>query len=77
MKEHCKELAEKFSEYLDGEACDEDCRLILEHIKECDHCRQCMESLSVTREMLQKLGGQEMPDDLKDRLKACLKKLPE
>ncbi len=73
MDEHCKVLREKFSAYIDGEACDEDCKAIAEHIETCECCKSCMESLKATRDMLEKMPWPQIPEHLKDRLKSCLK----
>jgi len=73
MDEHCKELMQKFSEYLDGEACDEECQEILKHIEECECCKHCMDTLKYTKDFLNHMPRTELPDDMKDRLKQCLK----
>ena len=45
MEADCREMIEKMQEYLDGE-CDEDvCRLVEEHLRTCEHCRDCLESI--------------------------------
>jgi anti-sigma factor RsiW len=74
MDEHCKELMEKLSSYLDGEAESREVEEILAHLEKCDCCRHCYETLKATRQMVQTMPAPEMPRDLKNRLKACLKK---
>jgi len=74
MKEDCRELTEKLSAFLDGEAEGKDLDRILAHLEECRCCRHCLDTLRVTREALKKIKPPEMPADMKKRLKACLKK---
>jgi len=74
MDEHCKELMEKLSGFLDGEVGGREVEEILEHLEECECCKHCYETLKATREMVRTMPAPEMPQDLKDRLKACLKK---
>ena len=73
MDQHCKDLMERFSEYLDGEMCDEECQDIIKHIEECGCCKHCMDTLKITKDMLNKMPKPDMPQDLKSKLKACLK----
>ncbi len=73
MSDHCQELMERFSEYLDGEMCDEECQELLGHLEECACCKNCLETLRQTKNLLNKMPAEDMPADLKERLKNCLK----
>ena len=74
MSQHCQELADRLSAYLDGELMGDDLASVLAHLEECPRCRHCLSTLRTTRDLLRKLPGPCLPDDAKDRLKACLKK---
>ncbi len=70
----CKELFEKMSEYLDGELDKKEAEIVARHLEECGCCKNCVETLKATRGLMGSLSGPYLPDDVKDRLKACMKK---
>jgi len=73
MKEDCQQLIERVSAYLDGEVEGQDLAELLHHLEECRCCQHCLATLRATRELLRKMPAPQLPDDLKARLKACLK----
>ena len=73
MKGDCIKLADKISAHLDGELSGKELADLLRHLEECGCCRNCLDTLRQTRNMLERLPAPEMPADLKARLKACLK----
>jgi len=70
----CKEHFEKLSAYLDGELQDEDAAEIIKHLEECDCCKTCLETLQKSRELLTRMPAPEMPEDMKSRLKDCIRR---
>ncbi len=68
----CFSIFRKFSDYLDGELSDLDCREIKNHIQRCGHCRVCLETLKRTVELCRKIKTSRLPG----HLKLQLKKLP-
>ena len=74
MSEHCRQLADKLSAYLDGELQEKDAKEVMKHLEECECCRHCVETLKLTRDTVRKMSKPEMPKDMKDRLKSCLRK---
>ncbi len=71
--DHCHGLFDKMSAFLDGELDQQMMDQIERHIKDCNCCRECMETVRQTRDLLQASPKSSIPDDLKARLKECLK----
>lgn len=69
----CKEFCEQFSDFLDGELSADDCRLIEEHLAECSSCNLEYKSLRSTVEVCSKGISDDMPEKVRNRLKAFLK----
>jgi len=69
----CREFCDQFSEYLDGELSEADCRLIEEHLAECSPCALEYKSLRTAVEVCSQGISDDMPEDLRSRLKAFLK----
>jgi anti-sigma factor RsiW len=74
MSDHCQELADKLSGYIDGEIDGEELDTMIKHLEECQCCQKCLETLQATRNMISKMERPEIPPDMKERLKSCLKK---
>ncbi len=70
----CKEHFDKLSAYLDGELSGENVSELLRHLEECDCCRSCLETLKASRELLSRMPAPEMPEDMKSRLKECIRR---
>jgi anti-sigma factor RsiW len=70
---NCKEFCDQFSDYLDGELSDADCRLIEEHLAQCSPCALEYESLRTAVEVCSKGVSENIPEDIRNRLKAFLK----
>lgn len=73
MHEDCMVLMEKISEYLDGELDPDACREIEEHLRECQACRHCFESLKKTTELCKKFPREKVPDPVRRRLRESLR----
>ncbi len=69
----CLEVFARFSEYLDGELDEMDCRLIEEHIKDCAPCVEFLRSLRRSIEAAHAYSAQvepaQPPPELESRLK--------
>ncbi len=73
----CHELFEALKDYLDGDAEEDMCRAIEEHMKECPDCRVHVNTLKGTIEIYKTLGGKKMPGTARERLHKALKIKPE
>jgi len=69
----CKDFCDQFSDYLDGELGDNACRLMEEHLAECSPCAVLFKSLRTAVEVCSQGIPQDMPEDVRNRLKAFLK----
>ncbi len=71
----CLEVFERLSEYLDGELSPADCAEIQAHIQDCEPCVAFVESLKTSiraaRELRPNQPVQELPEEVRDRLKAA------
>lgn len=70
----CKELCEQLSDYLDGSVGERECRLIEEHLGKCPPCALMYESLRITVSICEKGVSDEVPQDVRSRLKNFLRK---
>jgi len=73
MKENCKHNFERISEYLDGELDHDACLQIEQHLKECPECRRCFEALEKTVLLCRKSANEEIPQDMRERLRSKLR----
>lgn len=73
MSDHCRDLADRLSAYIDGELSGEELNEVLRHIEECECCAHCMEEIKATRDAIAGMECPEMPGEVKDRLRSCLK----
>jgi len=69
----CKDFCDKLSDYLDGEIGAKECRLIEEHLAECPPCSLTYRSLKATVEICGRAFTQEIPVEVKARLRAFLR----
>jgi len=73
----CLEVFEKLSEYLDGELSPQDCKHIQDHIQDCVPCVAFVESLKASIQAARDLHPdepvRELPDELREKLKAAWK----
>lgn len=73
MHEGCMKHLEHISEFLDGELDEATCEEIRAHLRDCPACRECIESLKKTVEVLKRLPRESVPADIKHRLRASLR----
>ncbi len=69
----CKDFCDHLSEYLDGEIGENECRLIEAHLAECPPCALIYQSLCTTVAVCGKAVSDEVPRDVKQRLKKFLR----
>jgi len=70
----CIEIAERLSEYLDGELPDEIRDLVEAHNAQCAECESFMDSLRRTKELAHLLPRLELPEEDLERLAAEARK---
>jgi anti-sigma factor RsiW len=70
--QHCIELFEKLSEYIDNELSEPECREIEKHIKECALCRVCLETLKRSVDICRHTQTRSMPTPLSKRINRLL-----
>lgn len=73
MHEGCMKHMEQISEFLDDELDECACAEIRVHLQKCMQCRECVESLRKTVEVLKRLPRETIPADIKLRLRASLR----
>jgi anti-sigma factor RsiW len=66
---NCLSIFNRFSEYLDGELTQKDCREIRRHLRVCQDCRTCLEALKRTIALCKSLKPAMVPESLKAKLK--------
>ncbi len=70
---HCREFPDRMAAYLDGELDQEIIEQVEKHIKECNPCKECLQSVRKVKQILQSSPKPDIPEDIKTRLKDCLK----
>jgi anti-sigma factor RsiW len=70
----CPQMIEKCLDYLDGDLAGQDLDKVIALLESCDCCKRCLEELRLTQKLLQQMPQPELSNDVKNRLKACLKK---
>ncbi|BBB33194.1 conserved hypothetical protein [Thermotomaculum hydrothermale] len=75
MDDKCKKIMECISDYLDGEATEELCKMVEKHLLECSECKCVFENLKNTVEMLHNLPEEEIPGNIEQSVLKKLKKI--
>jgi anti-sigma factor RsiW len=70
--EHCRDLLESLSQFVDGDAPPELCARIEKHLARCDDCRIVVDTLRRTIDLYRRLPRSEMPEPARERLFASL-----
>ncbi|MBW1705937.1 MAG: zf-HC2 domain-containing protein [Deltaproteobacteria bacterium] len=73
MKEDCKKHFKRISEYLDGELDDRACKEIEESLEKCPECLECLSSLKKSVQLFKEAGEEEMPTEIRKRLRSNLR----
>ena len=74
--EHCREMFEKLSEYIDGELDHATCAEIEKHANDCVACFACMETLKRTVALCKNVGEQPIPLEFSKKLKEIIQNIP-
>ncbi len=69
----CKQFCDKLSDYLDGEIAADECRLVEDHLEVCPPCALMYECLKTTVDICEQGVSDDMPEDVKTRLKMFLR----
>lgn len=70
--EGCRSLLEHLSPYLDGEAEEQICREIEQHMASCENCRVVIDTLAGTVRLYQEHGHSRLSGEARTRLYAAL-----
>ena len=74
--QHCLEMFEKLSEYIDGELDHAACAEIKKHAEDCVACFSCLETLKRTVALCNNVGDRPIPQNLSERLKEIIENMP-
>ena len=74
--QHCLEIFEKLSEYIDGELDHTTCEEIERHAKNCVACFSCMETLKKTVALCKNAQEQPVPQEFSKKLQEIIQNLP-
>ncbi len=75
MDDRCKKIMECLSDYMDGEASEQLCKMVEQHLEECDECKCMVENIKITIEMLHSLPEEKVPEDVEKSVLNRLKKI--
>ncbi len=73
--EHCRELLEQLSLYIDGDLNARERRSIMAHLRRCPCCEDFAESLRRTVLVCQQAGQRQLPRDVRARARARIAEL--
>jgi len=71
---NCRDYADKMTDLIDGALEGDELSEMIERLEDGPCCKECLKEFQTTRELLKKVPPLELPPDVKERLKACLKK---
>jgi anti-sigma factor RsiW len=74
--EHCLEMFDKLSEYIDGELDHATCAEIEKHANDCIACFACMETLKRTVALCKNVKEQPIPREFSKKLKEIIQNIP-
>ena len=75
--QHCLEMFEKLSEYIDGELDEVTCEELEKHVEECVPCKVCLVTLKKTVNICKEMESNPVPDTLSQRLKELIRNMPQ
>jgi anti-sigma factor RsiW len=75
--QHCLEMFEKLSEYIDGELDQVTCAEIKKHADNCVACFSCLETLKRTVALCQNVEDKPIPQEFSRKLKEIIANMPE
>jgi len=74
--QHCLEMFERLSEYIDGELDHATCAEIQKHADDCVACFSCLETLKRTVALCNNVGDKPIPQNLSVKLKEIIANMP-
>ena len=74
--QHCLEMFEKLSEFIDGELDQATCAEIQKHAEDCVACFSCLETLKRTVALCKTVGDKPIPHNLSEKLKEVIENIP-
>ncbi len=74
--QHCPEMFEKLSEFIDGELDHATCAEIQKHAEDCVACFSCLETLKRTVALCKNVGDKPIPPDFSEKLKEIIENMP-
>jgi anti-sigma factor RsiW len=74
--EHCAEMFEKLSEYIDGELDRLTCKALEKHIENCVACKICLATLKKTVRLCQGLPTDTVPENFSRKLRELIQNMP-
>ena len=72
MRRACKAILEPLSDYLEGQAGEEVCRRIEEHLKDCKRCQMHVDMMKVIVTLYKTWRDVDIPDALSVRLQRII-----
>ncbi len=73
--QHCLEMFEKLSEYIDGELDHATCAEIQKHADDCVACFACLETLKRTVALCHNVEDKPIPHNLSEKLKEIIENM--
>lgn len=74
--QHCLEMFEKLSEFIDGELDHATCAKIQKHAEDCVACFSCLETLKRTVALCNNVADKPIPPDFSEKLKEIIENMP-
>ncbi len=74
--QHCLEMFEKLSEFIDGELDQVTCAEIKKHADNCVACFSCLETLKRTVALCKNVGDKPIPQEFSRKLKEIIENMP-
>jgi anti-sigma factor RsiW len=71
----CRAMLERMSAYLDGELPPDECGVIDRHCRDCPSCAELVTSLRRTIGLCQRAAKRPLPDDVRRRARARIRRL--
>lgn len=74
MKEVCKQLFEKMSEYLDGELDTDLISFAERHVEDCTECEENLKIMKKSLQLIRSRTSEKIPDEIRNQLRQAIRK---
>jgi len=74
--QHCLEMFEKLSEFIDDELDHATCAEIQKHAEDCVACFSCLETLKRTVDLCKNVADKPIPQNFSEKLKEFVENIP-